>query len=189
MIGEICKSPNIQYIIDLKKNMKCQVYVEIGVLYGGSMIEQMKDKQECIFVGIDPFTGYYGKSYDPHRKIDLSEHYEIVDKNIRENNPNNHQYHLLKGFSNNMVDEFRKLNLQIDYLFIDGDHSYKGVMDDFKNYFEFVNEGGIIVFDNYNDSAWEEVTTAVNEILEKDKNIQLVEKYAHCCVVKKISAL
>ena len=64
MIGEICKSPNIKYIIDLKTKMKCGVYVEIGVLYGGSMIAQMKDNQECIFVGIDPFTGYYGKSFD-----------------------------------------------------------------------------------------------------------------------------
>ena len=44
-----------------------------------------------------------------------------------------------------------KLSGNQKLLFIDGDHSYKGVMDDFKNYFEFVNEGGIIVFDNYND--------------------------------------
>ena len=184
MIGEICNSPNIQYIKDLKKNMKCQVYVEIGVLYGGSIIEQMKDKQECIFVGIDPFTGYYGNSYDPHRRVDLTEHFDIVKNNIDENNPNNHKYHLIKGFSENSVDKFKELNLQIDYLFIDGDHSYKGVMNDFNNYLPFVNKGGIIVFDNYNDNAWQEVTTAVNELLS-DENIELVEKYAHCCVVKR----
>lgn len=186
MIGEICKSPHIEYMKDLKKNMKCSVYVEIGVLYGGSMIEQMKDSQECIFIGIDPFTGYYGNSYDPHRKVDLSNHYDIVKKNIDENNPNNHKYHLLKGFSNDMVDEFKKLNLQIDYLFIDGDHSYKGVMDDFNNYLPFVKKDGFIVFDNYNDNAWKEVTTAVDELLKKDNNIQLVKKCGKCCVVQKI---
>ena len=183
MIGEICNSPHIQYMKDLKKDMTCKVYVEIGVLYGGSIIEQMKDSQECIFVGIDPFSGYYGNSYDPHRKVDLTEHYDIVKNNIDENNPNNHKYHLLKGFSGDMVDEFKKLNLQIDYLFIDGDHSYQGVMDDFKNYSPFVSKDGIIVFDNYNDNAWQEVTTAVDELL-LDTNIELVNKYGNCCVVK-----
>ena len=82
-----------------------------------------------------------------------------------------------------MVDEFKKLNLQIDYLFIDGDHSYQGVMDDFNNYLPFVSKDGIIVFDNYNDNAWQEVTTAVDELLQKD-NIELINKYGNCCVVK-----
>ena len=109
----------------------------------------------------------------------------LIKNNIDENNPNNHKYHLLKGFSNDMVDEFKKLNLQIDYLFIDGDHSYKGVMNDFNNYLPFVNKGGIIVFDNYNDNAWKEVTTAVDELLS-DENIELVNKCGNCCVVKRI---
>lgn len=186
MIGEICKSPHIEYMINLKKNMKCKVYVEIGVLYGGSIIEQMKDTQECIFIGIDPFTGYYGDSYDPHRNVDLTKHYDIVKNNINQNNPNNHKYHLLKGFSNDMVEDFSKLDLKIDYLFIDGDHTYQGVMNDFNNYLPFVSVEGIIVFDNYNDSSWTEVKVAVDEIIKNNKNIELVKKYGHCCVIKKL---
>jgi hypothetical protein len=184
MIGEICKSPHIQFMKDLKLNMNCGVYVEIGVLYGGSIIEHMKDKQECIFVGIDPFTGYYGKSYDPFRKIDLKDHFTIVDKNISENNPYNHKYHLIKGKSNDVIEDFRNLNLEIDYLFIDGDHSYEGVLNDFNNYIEFIKKDGIIVFDNYNDSNWPEVTKAVDEILD-NIDIKLVQKFGQCCVVKK----
>jgi cephalosporin hydroxylase len=186
MIGEMCKSPNAEYVVELKKKMKCGVYVEIGVLYGGSIIEQMKDEQECIFVGIDLFTGYYGKSYDPHRKIDLTDHYNIVNNNIMENNPHNHKYHLIKGKSEDVVEDFKNLNLEIDYLFIDGDHSYQGVMNDYNNYLPFVKKGGIIVFDNYNDEGWKQVTTAVNEILDNSNDITLVEKYTKCCVVKKI---
>ncbi len=187
MIGEICKSEHIEYMINLKKNMKCGVYVEIGVLYGGSIIEHMKDKQECVFIGIDPFTGYYGQSYDPHRKVDLTEHLNIVKKNIDDNNPHNHSYHLLKGFSNDVIEDFSKLSLKIDYLFIDGDHSYQGVKDDFNNYLPFLNNEGIIVFDNYNDISWKEVKTAVDEIIENYKEIELVNKYGNCCVVKKIN--
>ncbi len=188
MIGVMCKSPHIDYIKKLKKDMKCGVYVEIGVLYGGSIIEHMKDEQECIFVGIDPFTGYYGANFDPHRRIDLSNHLEIVDKNLKGNNPYSHKYHLLKGLSNDAVADFSKLNLKIDYLFIDGDHSYQGVLDDFNNYSPFMNDNGIIVFDNYNDHSWPEVKTATDEIIELDNKFQLVDRRGHCAVIKKISA-
>jgi len=103
MIGEICKSPNLNNILRLKKEHNPKIYVEIGVLYGGSIILQMKDEQECFFIGIDPYTGYYGKDYDPHRSVDLTAqggHIEIVKKNIDNNNPHKHKYELIKGNSN-----------------------------------------------------------------------------------------
>lgn len=186
MIGEICKSPHIEYMIDFKKNMKCKVYVEIGVLYGGSIIEQMKDSQECFFIGIDAFNGYYGEEYDKYRNINLKNHLEIVESNINENNPNNHKYKLLKGYSQDMIEDFRNLNVKIDLLFIDGDHSYNGVINDFNNYFEFLNKDGFIIFDNYNDNCWIEVKTAVDEIIEKNKDIKLIKKIGHCCVIQKL---
>jgi cephalosporin hydroxylase len=34
----------------------------------------------------------------------------------------------------------------IDFLFIDGDHTYEGVKDDFERYSPFVSEGGLIAF-------------------------------------------
>jgi predicted O-methyltransferase YrrM len=38
------------------------------------------------------------------------------------------------------------LNEKLDFLFIDGDHSYKGVKRDFELYLPLVREGGIIAF-------------------------------------------
>lgn len=35
---------------------------------------------------------------------------------------------------------------KLDFLFIDGDHSYEGVKSDFENYRNLVNKGGIIAF-------------------------------------------
>lgn len=35
---------------------------------------------------------------------------------------------------------------KLDVLFIDGDHSYKGVKEDFRNYHQLVRENGLIVF-------------------------------------------
>lgn len=37
-------------------------------------------------------------------------------------------------------------NDKIDFLFIDGDHSYNGVMQDFEMYKQFVGSSGIIAF-------------------------------------------
>jgi hypothetical protein len=55
---------------------------------------------------------------------------------------------------------------EIDFLFIDGDHSYDGVKSDFEMYSEFMSDGGIIAFDDiYKDSCgvarfWEEVSAS-----------------------------
>ena len=55
---------------------------------------------------------------------------------------------------------------KIDILFIDGDHSYDGIVEDFNNYVDFVNDGGFIVFDDYNDIMFSpEVKIAVNDIV------------------------
>jgi len=35
---------------------------------------------------------------------------------------------------------------EIDLLFIDGDHSYKGVKQDFDNYYQLVKKGGYVIF-------------------------------------------
>tara|TARA_Y100001963_G_scaffold32158_1_gene44431 strand:+ start:7178 stop:7741 length:564 start_codon:yes stop_codon:yes gene_type:complete len=186
MIGVMCNSPHIKYMMDFKKEMECGVYVEIGVLYGGSIIEQMKDPQECKFIGIDPFTGYYGKDFDPHRQIDLKQHLDIVKSNLDTNNPHNHPYELIKGLSQDVVEEFEKLNLEIDLLFIDGDHSHKGVISDYDNYFKFVKKDKYIIFDNYNDDSWPGVKSGVDEIVERDSNIKVIKKVGHCCVVQKL---
>lgn len=37
-------------------------------------------------------------------------------------------------------------NKDVDFLFIDGDHSYNGVRADFENYSGFVRSGGLVVF-------------------------------------------
>ena len=186
MIGEICKSPNLKNILRLKKEHNPKVYVEIGVLYGGSIILQMEDEQECFFVGIDPYTGYYGKSYDPHRSVDLTEHIEIVKKNIDENNPHNHPYQLIKGNSNSeeVLQQLKDLDKKIDTLFIDGDHSAKAVDEDFYNYLPFMNPGGLILFDNYDDPSWKEVKPATDKIIDECDKITLHSKDGHLCVVQ-----
>jgi len=73
---------------------------------------------------------------------------------------------------------------KIDTLFIDGDHSGKAVREDFYNYLPFMNVGGLILFDNYDDPSWTEVKPATDIIIEECDKIKLHSKDGHLCVVE-----
>ena len=136
MIGEMCKSPHLNEMINLKNQKECFVYAEIGVLYGGSLIEQMKSDKKCFFIGIP----------------------EVM----------------------NLLDDKK-----IDFLFIDGDHSYQGVIDDFMNYKDMISDDGVLVFDNYKDPNWKDVETAVKDIIRDNNDYMIQNEFGHCCVISK----
>lgn len=55
-------------------------------------------------------------------------------------------------------------NKKIDFLFIDGDHSYNGVSSDFKKYSPFVRNGGIVGF---HDLDYIDITKFFNMLIGK----------------------
>lgn len=66
---------------------------------------------------------------------------------------------------------------KLDFLFIDGDHSYEGVKSDFEMYFGLVNDGGIIAFHDIvsgNYASVGEVPRFWNEIKSKFEHREFV---------------
>lgn len=63
---------------------------------------------------------------------------------------NNQQIHLLNGssYSDQMVKQVESIlnGQKLDVLFIDGDHSYNGVKQDFVQYRHLINENGFVLF-------------------------------------------
>ena len=59
----------------------------------------------------------------------------------------------------------------LDWIYIDGDHSYEACIKDLNNAKEIVKPGGLIIGDDYGwpDAKWQKkgVTKAVNEFLLK----------------------
>jgi hypothetical protein len=63
---------------------------------------------------------------------------------------------------------------QIDFLFVDGDHTYQGVSQDFKLYNQFVQPGGIIAFHDIVEHSpetqcnvnrfWQQIKTRFNHV-------------------------
>lgn len=72
-------------------------------------------------------------------------------------------------------DEFFSQNqdLELDWIYIDGDHSYKGCSADLNNALKIVKKGGIIIGDDYGPKGIKpQVTYAVNEFVE-DNDLEL----------------
>jgi predicted O-methyltransferase YrrM len=115
------------------------IYVEIGCYAGGSaclMLQRPKTEVISIDLG-KPISKY------------------LVFENVNKLNIHSNRYEYIEGSSHESSTVKQLENLlggkKIDILFIDGDHSYNGVQNDFKIYSKFGKENGFIVFDDYND--------------------------------------
>lgn len=138
-------------------SLKDLTYVEIGCYAGGSACLLLQRPNTNV-ISID-----LGTPMPP----------DVVQQNVSKLNVHKNSYIYLQGNSQTveMVEQLKTNINEIDILFIDGDHSYQGVINDFLLYNELVTSGGYIVFDDYND--WEhspEVKLAVNNLVESYKS-------------------
>ncbi len=58
---------------------------------------------------------------------------------------------------------------KLDYLFIDGDHQWDGVVKDIVNWTKFMKHGGYVLFHDYNHAVWGDVKKACDKYM-KDFN-------------------
>ena len=66
----------------------------------------------------------------------------------------------------------------LDWIYVDGDHSYEGCLKDLNNAKEVVKPGGFILGDDYGwpDAKWQKkgVTKAVNEFINKNNITNMI---------------
>ena len=140
-------------------NNKIKSYLEIGVHNGCSMAYVLQSKYKVdICYGIDLFKNTFY-----HDKLDKNYIYD----NLQKINKNNNVINLIEGNSTNqdIIQKFKNIN--IDLIFIDGDHTYDGVKKDFFNYYPFLSDNGLMVFDDFNKANTNKgVYKFINELLE-----------------------
>jgi hypothetical protein len=150
------------------------VMVEIGC-YGGLssayLLEGAK-KSGAFLHSIDPFDADMENQMQDESNIMLADKKfsaKEIDAKLRDFGLRN--FKLIRGFSFEVVKEWTK---QIDLLWIDGNHQYGAVKQDYDQWEPFLKIGGIIAFHDSNklDSSqgwskygWEGPTTLVNEEL------------------------
>jgi cephalosporin hydroxylase len=95
---------------------------------------------------------------------------EVVQRNVANFKNESSTFKYFQGNSQdiNMVNHIKSEINEVDFLFIDGDHTTNGVINDFNNYVGLVKSGGYIAFDDYLDFQYSpEVHGAVNDIVSK----------------------
>jgi predicted O-methyltransferase YrrM len=135
-------------------------YVEIGAYAGGSsclMLQRLNTNLISVDLG------------EPIPKA-------LVFENIIKYKNNNNNYKYIQGNSqlletkNKVIEALNDSSIRcsnkIDILFIDGNHSFNGVILDFTMYNDLVNIGGYIVFDDYHDNVHSpDVKKVLDEII------------------------
>jgi hypothetical protein len=138
-------------------------FVEVGAWFGKStnyLAGKIKESKKNIhFTTIDTFKGT--PTEDLHLNIvdtfngDIF--YEFIENTVISNNYG--KFDIIKDESKNAASQFS--NQSIDYIMIDGGHSYTEVMDDIKVWYNKVKPGGVISGDDYN--IFQGVNDAVHE--------------------------
>lgn len=122
------------------------VIVELGSWTGGGALLMAPFLiRKKSFHAVDTFNAHlmpdeYVQNYLKGRK-----HLDVFNENI---SPIKKRVVVHQGLTNDVAAAWPK-GLAIDLLFIDADHSYKGVSEDWRNWRPFVRKGGIIVFHDY----------------------------------------
>jgi len=124
----------------LKKidNRKPRHLLEIGTAGGGTLfLFSHVAHKDAIIISIDQPGGRFGGGYS-NARIPLYKSFALK----------NQQIYLIRKNSHNAVtlDEVKNIlnNTKVDFLFIDGDHTYQGVKQDFEIYSSLVRKNGII---------------------------------------------
>lgn len=146
---------------DIRSNFeKPATYVEIGAYSGASACLMLSHEMETNVISIDIGT--------PIPK-------EIVFENVSRFRKESNSFKYIEGDSTKEETVSKLLqelgDTQIDILFIDGDHSYNGVIRDFELYSKYVSNGGYIIFDDYLDKEYSpDVKLAVDDIVRTRLN-------------------
>lgn len=123
------------------KKARAKVFVEIGTRHGGSMwMLGMACPEGSTIISIDLPNHVWGKPGSEVQRAQVAEQLRA----------NGRVVHLIDGDST-LPETVAKLEeilggRSVDFLFIDGDHRWAGVLRDWELYHEMVSKGGMVAF-------------------------------------------
>jgi predicted O-methyltransferase YrrM len=143
-------------LLKIFKMLNPKYILEIGIAKGGTLFCFCKlAKEDATIIGVD-LENY------PDWRLRIFEAFKKGNQNL----------FILSGKDSHKIDTLNEIRSilkgqKLDFLFIDGDHTYTGVKKDFEMYSPLIREGGIIAFHDIVESKFDkkiEVSKFWNEI-------------------------
>lgn len=129
-------------IIELIKDIKNPVGIEIGSDVGETASYLLKTRQDLFLYCVDPYVTYIDWNNN-----NLNDREDVLKKFIDTMKPYENRYKLLRMKSDDAVDQF--LNESVDFVFIDGLHEYEQTLKDCQNYWSKLKTGGLFSGHDY----------------------------------------
>lgn len=127
-------------LLKILEKRKPKTILEIGTANGGTLfLFSQLASEDATIISIDLPEGPFGGGY-PEWKIPLYKSFVRKNQKIYLIREDSHKQETLEKVKEILGDK------KIDFLFIDGDHSYEGVKRDFEMYSGLVGENGLIAF-------------------------------------------
>lgn len=153
-------------------NLRPECALEIGTCHGGTLFFLTRlASSKATIVSVDLPGGEFGGGYSATRQW----FYQRFGRHGQ-------RLHLLRGnsHSDSMLESVKTTlkGRALDYLFIDGDHTYEGVKRDFELYASLVRSGGIIALHDVAQHSSEtgcEVSRLWNEIKCECRHTEIIE--------------
>lgn len=131
-----------QSIYELSKHFKPKLGLEIGVRFGKSALASLEGSEELMLIGVDP-----------------NPEFPVVDFLISQGMGDRFQF--IDDYSPQALEQFEPM--MFDWIYVDGLHDYDGVLRDFKAAWSLLKKGGVMVFDDYDDTL--DYGTGVKQML------------------------
>jgi len=171
--GATQKITEFASLLRLLKSRKLKSIVEIGTAQGGTLYAWCKiATSDALIISIDLPGGPFGGGY---KLNDI--------KKFRKYKRKNQKLYFLRKDSHKQETKNKLVEIldgqKIDFLFIDGDHRYRGVKKDFQLYSSLVKQNGLIVFHDilYHPKVPEcKVDKFWNKIRRKYKNVEFIDR-------------
>jgi len=128
------------------KSQGVKNFMEIGTDQGGSFAIWSKLSEDGIRISVDLPHGPYGRP--DYNEYERDEYLQSLGSNVTTIWGSSHDESIKERVSSILEGE------KLDFLFIDGDHTYEGVKQDYEMYKEFVKPGGWIGFHDIKDTEF-----------------------------------
>jgi len=166
----------ILHLLYILRDLKPKYLMEIGTFMGGTLFLfcQVADPN-AVIISVDLPYGRFGGGY-PKWRIPLYKSFVKFNQKLHLLRLNSHDLKTFRLVQNILNDQL------LDFLFIDGDHSYEGVKLDYEMYSPLVRKGGIIAFHDIIPGPEKHVGGVPifwSEIKNQFKTLEIVKDWNH----------